>query len=266
MEVTTTYFELNKDGVATACTDPAMPCPQEHLPFILVRPGHPDALPAAILLHGGGQSGADWLDYATSLAGRGVIVALPDARQHGRRLVVNPDPEGFLPVLEVLDQFLGGVADVRLATDYLRRTEGCDGRVALQGFSMGGHVGLLAAGRDHRLGPVCIVGASFAPTSADAADYPSSRPDPDTLARMVEATSVTSVLAELSERRLLLVHGREDPFVDAAPTADAVATLHQHGGAGSIDEFVFAGEHDPPPRVLAVLAHWLLASLEARAA
>ncbi|MGI8691283.1 MAG: hypothetical protein ACR2JK_00045 [Geodermatophilaceae bacterium] len=66
-----------------------------------------------------------------------MIVALPDARQHGRRLVINPDPGGYLPVLEVLALFLGGVTDVRLVTDYVCGTGECDGRVALQGFSLG---------------------------------------------------------------------------------------------------------------------------------
>ncbi|MBA3417837.1 MAG: alpha/beta fold hydrolase [Geodermatophilaceae bacterium] len=261
MEVTTTYLELSDDGTAAPCPDPRVACPPERIPLVVVRPTEPGPFPAAILLHGGGQSGADWLEYATSLAARGVIVALPDAREHGRRLVVNPDPEGYLPVLEVLAQFLGGVADVRLVTDYLRAIEGCDGRVALQGFSLGGHIGLLAAGSDDRLDPVCLVGTSFAPTSADAGDYPSSKPDPATLARMVEATSVTGAYAELAQRRLLLVCGRDDPFVDAAVTSDAVAAVLQHGGDGMIDELVFAGEHEPPPWVQAAIAEWLLARL-----
>jgi len=214
------------------------------------------------VLHGGGQSGAAWLDYAMGLAARGVIVALPDARQHGRRLVINPDPEGYLPVLEVLALFLGGVTDVRLVTDHVCGTEACDGRVALQGFSLGAHIGLLAAGSDDRLDPVCIVGASFVPTSADAADYPSSKPDPATLAQIAQATSVRRVFADLAQRRLLLVHGRADPFVDAAPTADAIAALIQHGGDGSVDQLVFDGEHDPPPWVQAAVVDWLVAKLE----
>ena len=200
MDVTTACLELHEDGAATAAADPAAPCPQDTIPLVFVRPVGPGPFPAAIVLHGGCRSGAAWLDYAMGLAARGVIVALPDARQHGRRLVINPDPEGYLPVLEVQALFLGGVTDVRLVTDYVCGTEECDGRVALLGFSLGAHIGLLAVGSDDRLDPVCIVGASFVPTSADAADYPSSKPDPATLAQMAEATSVRRVFADLAQR------------------------------------------------------------------
>lgn len=251
-------LDLHPDGRATVSDGgPADPA---SIPFRLFTPAGPGPFPSVIVLHGAGASGERWVDAGRALADAGLLVALPDARGHGRR--GGPRASGDeLPVLEFLDILLGTVADVQRVTDYLCRAEAGTGAVAVRGFSMGGQIALLAAARDRRLDPVCVVSGVFPPLSDDPSDYPASAPDGAELARAVRAADVTPWLSDLAAHHLLVVRGRDDPHVDAAAADAFAADLVSANGSGSLDEVVYVGGHHPPAWLEPCVRLWLLEHL-----
>lgn len=249
---TPTILDLYPDGSTSAAADT---CPDDVVPLTLLGPLGTAAL---VVLHGGGESGTTWLDRVAPLAAGGLRVALPDARRHGRRALPGEDPDQPQPVLDVLAMTIDTATDVRRVVDHLV----ADGatRVGLIGFSMGAHVGLLAAAGDDRLDPVVLLGASFLAISDDAAAYPSSRPDPDALRRAVAASDMTRAAAGLTTRRVLSVLGDEDEYVDRPRYDEAVRRLR---GGGTIDEWRYAGTHDVPDATWAAVTAWLISELAA---
>lgn len=99
------------------------------------EPTHLRATATMVLLHGGGQSRAQWREVATSLAEKGVRVLTLDQRGHGES---DWSPSGSYDLTD-------SVADLALLLDDLAAD--LVGPVVLVGHSHGGKVALTTAGR-----------------------------------------------------------------------------------------------------------------------
>lgn len=164
---------------------------------------------------------------------------------------------------------LGGwLADLRAATDHIIELTGVD-RVWVAGFSTGGSLALCAAGEDERVAGVAALAApaDFDSWAADPrgflnhareigvvrdASFPA---DFESWARELHETRPLGLIAKVSARPVLLVHGAIDdivPLMDARALADAAD--------GDVELRVLSGaghrlRHDP--RAVAVLLGWL---------
>lgn len=114
------------------------------IPAVLTLPGGNGKFPAVVMLHGFGsnkdEAGNAYLTFAPELAQYGIASIRIDFMGYGESAV---DHAGF--DLNV------GVMEARKAADYLAELPGIDaGRIGIMGWSKGGAIALLTAGRDSR--------------------------------------------------------------------------------------------------------------------
>jgi len=167
------------------------------------------------------------------------------------------------------DFSLGGwLDDLRAAVGYLERTEGVSG-VYVAGSSTGGALAICEAAEDERVLGVASLAAP-ATFSAWAADPealvargremgvisdPAHPRDPVRWARELTEINPLAVVAKVSPRPLLIVHGHDD---DIVRLDDARALAEAAGDGADLRVVPEAGHrlrHDP--RVVAILLGWL---------
>jgi pimeloyl-ACP methyl ester carboxylesterase len=167
------------------------------------------------------------------------------------------------------DFSLGGwLADLQAAIDHLLAIEGVEA-IWVCGFSVGGAIGICAAGEDDRVRGVAAFSAP-----ADSGDWaadprkflaqartvgvirsPSFPPDFDAWARELREIRPLSLIGKIPPRPLLIVHGGADEVV---PMLDARALADAADGRVELRILAAAGHrlrHDP--RAIAILLGWL---------
>lgn len=186
-----------------------------------------EAVGGAPVLHGRGGTLADVADLCEALAASGVAALRFTARADG--------------------DALAGLADAGAAIRLLRAHPAIPQRIGIVGWSFGGAVAALAAGRDSRLGAAVLVSAPA------ARDY----------------WGPAKPLAEITRTRarVLLVRGSADAVVAPADADRYAAALTQARVRNEIVTIAGADHEftDPAKRgeLLAAVATWLRAALGA---
>ena len=157
-----------------------------------------EGLPVVVFLHGAdglsaGRFTTDYRRFATTLAGRGFVVAFPryfERTGHGGR---SADP------ITVLMSFLTWASTVDDAVGFAQALPEADhGRLALLGTSLGGTLAIDAAARDSRVKALVDVFGGF----------------PDVIAQRVKRLPPT-----------LILHGESDPVVPVGDSRRFAAHL-----------------------------------------
>lgn len=167
------------------------------------------------------------------------------------------------------DFSLGGwLADLQSAIDHMLALEGVEA-VWVCGFSVGGAIGICAAGEDERVRGVATFSAQ-----ADSGDWvadprkflaqarsvgvirdPSFPPDYEAWVRELREIRPLGLIGKIPPRPLLIVHGASDEVV---PMLDARALADAADGRVELRILAAAGHrlrHDP--RAIAILLGWL---------
>jgi pimeloyl-ACP methyl ester carboxylesterase len=171
-----------------------------------------------------------------------------DMRLHGERAVppkqfdaVTRDPAAMEALVT------GTVVDLRRAIDYLSSLPECRGRIAYAGFSFGGTIGSILAGRDRRVEAAVIM--SVPPTWRDmvrigAVLVPDVKRDPERIVRRLSPYDPVKWIPRIAPRPVMLLHGKNDRIVPIEEGRQTLAAAREPAV-----KLVYAGGHNPgaPP-------------------
>jgi pimeloyl-ACP methyl ester carboxylesterase len=170
-----------------------------------------------------------------------------DMRLHGERATrpkqldeATEDPAAMEGVVT------GTVVDLRRAIDYLTSLPECRRRIAYAGFSFGGIIGSILAGRDPRVGAAVIM--SVPPTFGDVIDViPKIRRDPErreAVRRRLSPYDPVKWIPRIAPRPVMLLNGNKDPIVPINEGRQTQAAAREPAV-----KLIYAGGHNPtaPP-------------------
>jgi fermentation-respiration switch protein FrsA (DUF1100 family) len=141
----------------------------------------------------------------------------------------------------------GTVVDLRRAIDYLSSLPECRARIAYAGFSFGGTIGSILAGRDRRVEATVIM--SVPPTWRDmvrigAVLVPDVKRDPERIVRRLSPYDPVKWIPRIAPRPVMLLHGKNDRIVPIEEGRQTLAAAREPAV-----KLVYAGGHNPgaPP-------------------
>jgi cephalosporin-C deacetylase-like acetyl esterase len=157
----------------------------------------------------------------------------------------------------------GTVVDLRRAIDYLTSLPECRSRIAYAGFSFGGIIGSILAGRDPRVGAAVIM--SVPPTFRDIMDeVPNLRRHAErreAVRRRLLPYDPVKWIPRIAPRPVMLLNGNKDPIVPIKEGRHTQAAAREPAVTA-----IYSGGHNPaaPPAgkknaasVLRFLRAWL---------
>jgi uncharacterized protein len=207
-------------------------------------------VPAVLLLHGYASQKEQMAgSIGLVLMRHGIASLAIDLPLHGeRRNTMNQ--QAMANPLALAGAWRQGLADARVAFDYLRGRDEVDGgRCGLVGYSMGSFLSVEVASRDPAVRALVL---------AAGGDLPPQTP----FARLVRTLAdPLRAVRRYAGRPLLMVHGRHDPVVTPAQAQ----RLYDAAGDPKSFEWWDAG-HRLPEAAIAGAADWLRASLVRNAA
>ena len=187
----------------------------EVVPGLFAYPRDDSACAAVILLHGNnGSQGIDhhWVRSWLDILGRAGYCALAiDAYGYGERF--DPEQNKDMGLYEWRERTIQQATDTRRAIDYLHtRTQVDTARIAVMGESMGGFIGIRAAGLDARLAGLVLVVAA-------AGEFPTTGPFGQFANSLNFAPRVSAPV--------LMVNATEDEYATKAAVEELYAALPQ---------------------------------------
>ena len=217
------------------------------VPGLFMRPKAEGVYPCVLILHGLTSDKDTFINiFGRPLAALGIASLAIDADMHGERAQKNAPPlaRGNLVLLGQIMR--GGIADNRLALDYLQTRRDVDSkRIGLFGYSMGSIMGAIVSGVDERIAAtVLCVGGD--PIRRYAAMLPQSmRGD-------VEAVSPSNYIGHISPRPVFMINGTNDTTI-----SEADALLMQNAAREPKKILWAEAGHILPPSVAAQGVNWI---------
>lgn len=204
-----------------------------------------------------GMSGDPHIAYGLELPQRGVATLIPDLSgfEERRRPGLDDTRGEQLAAWDLVARgrtLLGmHVEDIAMAVSWLTQQGAVTGRVGVVGHSLGAQVGLYAMACDARIRAgvlSCGVGTVRSTTAADILHNPAWYPP-----GIVELGDVPVVASVLSEQRVLVAAGRQDPIFPLAGAVEVVDSFRQD----VVDFRPFDGVHEFTDELRASALEWL---------
>jgi len=176
-------------------------------------------VPIVFFLHGRGGNRKNGRRFCTELARRGYLAIAIDQRNHGDRCFNSIWNEGGSEgyIRNSYGILTGTAKDVSHLIDFLPTIGISTSRIAVTGFSLGGHACFASLVLDDRIKvaiPICGAGDRFMQLSIRSEDPEKFKAELSvTLVSLFEKYDAIHHLEKLTDRKILMIHGADDQVV-----------------------------------------------------
>ncbi|MCK5834551.1 MAG: prolyl oligopeptidase family serine peptidase [Lentisphaeria bacterium] len=221
--------------------------------------------PIVFFIHGRGGNRRNGRKLCAELAGRGYIAISLDHRNHGDRCFDSAFNEGGVEnyVSNSYGIYTGTAKDISHIIDFLPTLGISSPRIAVTGFSLGGHACFASLVLDPRIKvaiPVCGAGDRLMQLSIRSNNPKQFKSEiSNALHTLFEKYDAIHHLEKLADRKILMIHGAEDQVVSPAVNQNLYEKLIKiHNNPSDLKISLYSGiGHQLTPTMWKEAINWL---------